>query len=211
MSFLRGMKLSRLLVALLIFRFTTGGQHAFQIDFYGALTAAAFLLLGTQGRADDGNNMFSARFSGFQEIGALATPTGAIFSQGQGTLVLNIDRTNRLINFTLMYSNLSSNVLQSHIHFGKEHVAGAVMVFFCSNLAPPSPPTPTPQDLPVDRWNGDRDDCRHQRDRDPQTELMAGDFDALLAAIQSNTAYGNIHTVNFPSGEIRGQILQNDD
>jgi hypothetical protein len=112
-----------------------------------ALTAAAFLLLGTQGRADDGNNMFSARFSGFQEIGALTAPTGAIFSQGQGTLVLNIDRTNRLINFTLTYSNLSSNVQQSHIHFGKEHVAGAVMVFFCSNLTPL--PTPTPQACPA--------------------------------------------------------------
>jgi CHRD domain len=208
MSFLRGMKLSRLLVTLL--GFTTGGQHAFQIDLYGRLDCGGVAAAGHAGPSGRWH-MFSARFSGFQEIGALATPTGAIFSQGQGTLVLNIDRTNRLINFTLMYSNLSSNVLQSHIHFGKEHVAGAVMVFFCSNLAPPSPPTPTPQDLPVDRWNGDRDDCRHQRDRDPQTELMAGDFDALLAAIQSNTAYGNIHTVNFPSGEIRGQILQNDD
>jgi hypothetical protein len=37
--------------------------------------------------------------------------------------------------------------------------------------------------------------------------IPAGDFDGLLAAIQSDTAYGNIHTKNFPAGEIRGQIL----
>jgi hypothetical protein len=40
--------------------------------------------------------------------------------------------------------------------------------------------------------------------------VLAGDFDALLAALQSNTAYGNIHTQLFPSGEIRGQIRPHD-
>jgi CHRD domain len=38
-----------------------------------------------------------------------------------------------------------------------------------------------------------------------------GDFDALVAALDSNTAYGNIHTVNFPAGEIRGQILKGEE
>jgi hypothetical protein len=34
------------------------------------------------------------------------------------------------------------------------------------------------------------------------------DFDGLVAALLSNTAYGNIHTTKFPAGEIRGQIIQ---
>jgi hypothetical protein len=33
--------------------------------------------------------------------------------------------------------------------------------------------------------------------------VTAGDFDALTDALASNTAYGNIHTTNFPAGEIR--------
>jgi hypothetical protein len=178
-----------------------------------ALTAAAFLLLGTQGRADDGNNVFSAKFSGFQEIGGLgAGETGAIFSQGQGTLGLKIDRTNRLINFTLTYSNLSSDVQQSHIHFGKKHVAGGVMVYFCSNLSPTLPPmTPTPQPCPAagGTVTGTIYDINVIG---PTTQnVMVHDFDALVAAIKSNTAYGNIHTVNFKAGEIRGQILPKDD
>jgi hypothetical protein len=41
--------------------------------------------------------------------------------------------------------------------------------------------------------------------------VAAGDFNALVAALESNTAYGNIHTANFPSGEIRGQIRHPDD
>jgi len=40
----------------------------------------------------------------------------------------------------------------------------------------------------------------------PSQNVTAGDFDALVAMIESNTAYGNVHTTKFPAGEIRGQI-----
>ena len=40
--------------------------------------------------------------------------------------------------------------------------------------------------------------------------VTPGDFDALVAALVSDTAYGNIHTTAFPSGEIRGQIRHDD-
>jgi hypothetical protein len=39
----------------------------------------------------------------------------------------------------------------------------------------------------------------------------AGNFNALVAALESDTAYGNIHTTLFPAGEIRGQIRVQDD
>jgi hypothetical protein len=44
-----------------------------------------------------------------------------------------------------------------------------------------------------------------------QNITTAGNFNALIAALESDTAYGNIHTTNFPSGEIRGQIRHPDD
>ena len=37
--------------------------------------------------------------------------------------------------------------------------------------------------------------------------IEVGDFDAVLQAIQTGEAYANMHTSNFPAGEIRGQIL----
>src|SRR5262245_49201409 len=84
---------------------------------------------------------FTAKFSGFDEIGALgAGETGAILSDGQGTLDLTLDRQSQTLAFTLTYSGLTS-VTQAHIHFGKRRVAGGIMVFFCSNL--PSPPMGT--------------------------------------------------------------------
>ena len=40
----------------------------------------------------------------------------------------------------------------------------------------------------------------------PGQNVTAGDFDALVDALRSNTAYANVHSTGFPVGEIRGQI-----
>jgi hypothetical protein len=46
----------------------------------------------------------------------------------------------------------------------------------------------------------------------PGQNIAAGDFNALLSALDSNTTYVNVHTNNFKAGEIRGQVqLSNDD
>src|SRR6202040_2979422 len=103
------------------------------------LPAAVLLLFSVPARAQE----YSAKFSGFQEVGGVgAGETGAILSTGRATLKLTLDKTAQTLTYTLTYSGLS-NVLQSHIHFGKEHVAGGVMVFFCSNLGNGPAGTPT--------------------------------------------------------------------
>jgi hypothetical protein len=40
----------------------------------------------------------------------------------------------------------------------------------------------------------------------PTQNVPAGNFGVLLAALISDTAYTNVHTANFPGGEIRGQV-----
>jgi hypothetical protein len=40
--------------------------------------------------------------------------------------------------------------------------------------------------------------------------VVAGDLDALADALDSNTAYANIHTTALGAGEIRGQIHEGD-
>jgi hypothetical protein len=171
------------------------------------VTALALLTLVFQAKADD-RNQFIATFSGFQELGALNAETGAIFSQGQGSLMLKVDVGNRLINYQLTYSGLSSNILQSHIHFGKRHVPGGIMVFFCSNLGngpAGTPVCPNPSGTVTGTITA-------ASVIGPTAQGVAvGNFAAVLAALQSDTAYGNIHTQNFPAGEIRGQIVPKDD
>jgi CHRD domain len=179
-----------------------GSVHLTSISS-AALAAAAFLLLGTPSKADD-NNKYSASFSGFQEIGSLTAPTGAILSKGQGDLTLNVDKGNQFVHFRLTYSGLT-NVTQSHIHFGKRHVAGGIMVFFCSNLTSPAPP-PNTQPCPLSGGTVTGTITGTNVIGPTTQNVTPGDFNALLAALQSNTVYGNIHTQMFPSGEIRGQI-----
>jgi len=40
----------------------------------------------------------------------------------------------------------------------------------------------------------------------PSQNIPAGTFEALIAALVSDTTYANVHTTKFPAGEIRGQV-----
>jgi hypothetical protein len=85
------------------------------------------------------------------------------------------------------------------------------MVFFCTNNGngpPTTPPTPLCPSAPATvtgTWTAASVVAV------PGQNITAGNFNALIAALESDTAYGNIHTTNFPSGEIRGQIRHPDD
>jgi hypothetical protein len=168
------------------------------------LGTATLMLLSTHANAEH----FSATYSGFEELGEINMETGAIFSPtGTGTLDLDLDRKAGTITFKLKYSGLTSAITQAHIHFAKEHVAGGIMVFLCSNL--PNPPVGTkPCPTPSGKVTGTITSASVLAIA--TQNVPVGDFAALVAALVSNTAYANIHTVNFMAGEIRGQILKGD-
>jgi hypothetical protein len=144
---------------------------------------------------------FSARLNGFEEVGGVGTgQTGAILSNGKGTLSLDADNTH--ITYKLTYSGLT-DVQQAHIHFGKLHVGGGIMVFFCSNLG--NGPAGTPACPAKGGTVSGTLTAASVVGPVPQN-VAAGDFDAVIDALNSNTAYANIHTTRFPAGEIRGQV-----
>jgi CHRD domain len=165
--------------------------------------AAPLMLLG----ANAGAEQFFGKFSGFEEVGPLNAETGAIFSAGTATLDLDLNRNARTITFKLTYSGLSAPVLQSHIHFGKRHVPGGIMVFFCTNLN--NGPAGT-QACPAGGGTVTGMITGASVVGPAAQNIPVGDFDALVAALESDTAYGNIHTTNFPGGEIRAQIREPD-
>jgi hypothetical protein len=139
---------------------------------------------------------FQATLAGFNE-----TPL-TLNSPGQGTLTLHLDRKLQTLNYTLTYSNLPTQVLQAHIHFGQVHLTGGIMVFFCSNLG--NGPVGTPLCPQSGTLTGQ---FIASSVIGPAAQgISAGNFDALVAALLSNSAYGNVHTQQFPGGEIRGQI-----
>ncbi len=170
-----------------------------------AILAASFALPATSAVAEE----FHAVFSGFNEIGGVgAGETGAILSEGKAHLTLNLSRSRQTITFRLTYSGLSAPVTQSHIHLGKIHVAGGVMVFFCSNL--PTAPAGV-QACPANGGTVSGTITSANVLAVTAQNVSAGDFDALTDALMSDTAYANIHTTSFPAGEIRGEIRRGDD
>ena len=199
------------------------------------LVAAVVAFSGSYGYAED----FSARLSGFNEIGsipttvtvtALGTPaptsyTGAVLSNGSGTVRLDLDRNAGTIAYILNYKNVgvtppkTGTVLFARIHFGKSRDSGGILVFFCTNVkftgtgpTPPSCNTDSSGSGTVSgTWTAENVQAI------PGQNVAAMDFDALVDALTSNTAYANIHTTSgttpdtaFPGGEIRGQCRSED-
>jgi CHRD domain len=201
------------------------------------LVAAVVVSSGSYGYAED----FSARLSGFNEIGsipttvtvtALGTPaptgyTGAILSDGSGTVELNLDKAAGTIAYKLTYSNvgttapLTGSVMFAHIHLGKSRDSGGILVFFCTN-EPFTGTGPTPPSCRTDSTgSGTVSGMWTYQDVQaiPGQNVQAGAgvsgigpaaFDALVDALESNTAYANIHTTALKGGEIRGQCRSED-
>ena len=168
------------------------------------VVAGALVLAVAPARADRDHDRFSAKLSGFEEVGGVgAGQTGAILSAGTATLALELDRNAQTLTYTLEFSGLSTDVAQAHIHFGKRHVGGGVMVFFCSNLG--NGPAGTPA-CPAGGGTVTGTVGAAGVVGPAAQGVTPGNFDAVVEALDSNTAYANIHTTKFPAGEIRGQI-----
>jgi hypothetical protein len=153
---------------------------------------------------------FTAHLTGFNEIGFIQGPyTGAILSDGTATAKLDLDEKAGIITYTLTYSNvgmtppLTGTVTQAHIHFGKKRDSGGILVFFCTNLD--NGPSGTPA-CPLNSGTVTGTWTKDSIVGIPEQNVRAEDFNALVAALTSNTAYANIHSTGLPNGELRGQF-----
>jgi hypothetical protein len=141
----------------------------------------------------DGNHSFGsfgARLKGYEE-------TPAINSVGAGQFSASVNDSGTTIMYRLSYSGLSSTAHVAHIHFGQRGVAGAVVAFLCGGGNKPACPasgTVTGTIVSSDILAV------------PAQGIAAGDLASVLKAMRAGLTYANVHTTNFPNGEIRGQI-----
>src|SRR5260370_42696110 len=94
----------------------------------------------------------------------------------------------------------------AHLHLGKVHVPGGIIIWLCGNSATNTAgPTGTPI---CEQPSGTvtRTITANTVQAIPLQNVTAGDFNAVLDALESNTAYGNVHTVNFPAAGICPQV-----
>jgi len=120
-----------------------------------------------------------------------------------------------IFDYKLTYSNVGTTppgagtVTQAHIHFGKSRDSGGIRVFFCSNniIGNGSTATsacPAISGMVPGTWTAASVLAI------PTQNVNAGDVDALMDALNANTAYANVHTAAFGAGEIRGQCRSGD-
>jgi hypothetical protein len=146
--------------------------------------------------ANEGTIKLHASLNGFQESPPKLT-------SGTGTFSATI--SGGTLTYKLTYQNLSAPAFMAHIHFGQKAVSAGVFIWLCQSATAPSPTAGTPT-CPAGGGTVTGTANAASVLKIPGQTLNAGNFDDALAIIRSGEAYVNVHTTNFPPGEIRGQI-----
>jgi hypothetical protein len=133
--------------------------------------------------------VFRTHASGSEEV-----PANDSKAQGQATFKLSEDGTE--LHYKLIVANIE-NVQQAHIHRERAGASGGVVVW----LYPSGPPAT----LIPGRSNGILAEGVITDD-DVIGSLAGTGVEGLLAEIRAQNTYVNVHTTQYPPGEIRGQI-----
>ena len=156
----------------------------------GAAVAAAMLISATPSAAQVVN--MTATLTGAEETtstpGVLGLLTGAV-----GTATVSVDATNEEVAVQLNLFNFATGTSAGHIHVGPRGVAGPVVLNF------PIPAGRT-GDLPLSFRLGSAAFVA-------RPEIGINSMSDLIQAIVGGGAYVNIHTSQYPAGEIRGQLV----
>ena len=165
--------------------------------------AGALIVFGCPGSNDD-SVIRRANLVGSQE-----TPQ-PVTTAATGTITLTISSDRTRIDYQLVTAPpFTSNVILAHIHIGPAGVTGSVVLFFCTNQAPPAG-VPRPQACPTAGGTIagflTADDFIPSAASAVAAGTGASTFADAVANILRGNAYANVHTVTNPGGEIRGQL-----
>ena len=156
---------------------------------FWAITALAVSILAASA-APSHAERFSASLSGANEV-------PPINSAGTGNFEMTIQPSG--ISFSLSFSDLSSPLSVAHLHFAPSKVAGGVMIFLCGGGGQPACPATTSGEITGTITAANVTGPTGQG-------IAVGDLDSALEAVRDGLSYANMHTTNFPGGEIRGNV-----
>jgi hypothetical protein len=117
-------------------------------------------------------------------------------TDAHGEAIFQVNPEGTAISYRLVVANIE-NVTQAHIHLGPAGLTGGIVVW----LYPSAPPS----QLIEGRSQGTLGEG------EITASSLVGDLSGkplsdLLTAMENGGAYVNVHTSQFPPGEIRGQI-----
>ena len=158
------------------------------IAFLAIAALAVFVL--TAPAAHSQTEDFFAKLIGSREVPPVNTA---------GTADFQMTNQNGNITFSLNFSGLSSSLTLAHLHFAPTKVSGGVMIFLCGGGGQPDCPAVTEGTI--------TGTITAANVTGPTTQgIDVGDLDSALEAVRAQLSYVNMHTTNFASGEIRGQV-----
>lgn len=136
--------------------------------------------------------------------GALESPPTS--SSGTGFASVVLDTVANTMHVDVTFSGLSSGTTASHIH------CCLASAFLTGSNVGVATTTPTFTDFPLMVTSGTYDhvfDLTLASSYNPAFDgaTVASQEAALVTGIESGETYLNIHTANFPSGEIRGFLV----
>jgi hypothetical protein len=143
------------------------------------MLAAALAFAGCDDDEDD-VEAFTATLSGANEVPAVRTTTG--------TGLATFELSGTTVSYTLEVESIE-NVTMAHIHSGAAAPHGPVRVFLFNG--------------PITTVVGRR---ALSSGSFTEADLTGISFADLLNEMRAGTAYVNVHTTQFPTGEIRGQV-----
>ena len=143
----------------------------------GSITANGFI------NSALGQESFSAELTGGEEVPPVDT---------NATGIADLQNNVQAINYQLSVNDLV-NVTQAHIHRGEEGENGKVVVTLYNTTMPTGPMSGLLSQGNITAAN-------------LVGPLAGQQLTDLVSIMDNGTAYVNVHTKDFPLGEIRGQI-----
>lgn len=117
-------------------------------------------------------------------------------SSAQGQAIFNVNPNGQSIGYRLIATGID-NVTQAHIHLAPPGANGPVVVW----LYPSAPPAAGPSG-PINGIFASGTITAANL----VGQLAGQPLSVLLSSMQNGQAYVNVHTTDFPAGEIRGQF-----
>jgi hypothetical protein len=168
------------------------------------VTALLFAFAASPALGDDGAKRLRVKLSGYEE-----TPN-TLSSPGVGAFEARISRNEDSISWELSYRDIPTPVLQAHIHFGQRALSGGISIFLCTNLGN-APAGTVVAACPAAGGTVGGVITAADVIGPAGQGIAPGELAEIIAAIRAGYAYVNIHSQQFPTGELRGQFDDRDE
>jgi len=162
-------------------------MHSFRIA--GSALVVGLAALGLAACSSDPQEKYVAELRSSNEVPANS-------STAAGRVVLLVSRDASYAEYSVEQGGLTGGIRGGHFHRAAAGVNGPIVLsfFFNADGTPLTAPVPGTTDLELNKSIA--------------RTITKAQLDPILADLRAGNLYANIHTPNFPGGEIRGQMIR---